>query len=306
MKSSPNSFLSLVETGAACGKFGLHVDDAEQTIVILAIRRHHPEEIDLTAWSGDIRMVSGGYEYDITFADDRRHFRIGFVRVNQLHAERGRGHIDVEIGFLGENGMLVRRPRGPVAWRTERDTGHQTPGLDVLADQNVELALAARPSGSEMQSGILLHVPEGDELNRVSLGDRRRHLCDVATTGACAHLDGGIARHIYRVVLAELISPAFGCDSSDSPEADQARFAISGLETKRGVAFIQDDAAVMQISCGGCAGRDGDGAPSSRRGITDDAAVCGNRLDVHRLEFYRCTRPEASPLTRRSTSATDR
>ena len=123
-------------------EFRLDVDDAVLTIVVLAVRRHHPEEVDGAARRRDVRVVALRHQHDVAFAHDGGDLGLARVGVDQLHAERRRRHVDVEVGLFEHRGVLVRRPRRPVARLAEGDAGHDAAGLDVLADQHVQLALA--------------------------------------------------------------------------------------------------------------------------------------------------------------------
>ena len=57
------------ESGAEAG---LDVDDAELAIVDLAVRRHHPDEVDAVAGRGDVRVIAGRHQHGVAVAHDRR------------------------------------------------------------------------------------------------------------------------------------------------------------------------------------------------------------------------------------------
>ena len=77
------------------------------------------------------------------------------------------------VRFLGHHGVLVRRPRRPVAWLAEGHAGHDPSRLDVLAEEHIEFAARAGPPVAKCRPGSFLHTGERDELTRVVLVDRR-------------------------------------------------------------------------------------------------------------------------------------
>ena len=154
---------------------------------------------------GDVGVVALRHQDDISFAHDRGQLRVPVVRIHELHAERRAGHVDVEVSLLGERRVLVRWPRGPVAWLAERHARHDPPGLDVLARGGYSTpASSASAARGEMQPRILLHVGEFHELNGIPLLDRRRDLRQVTAVGARLDLERRIARHVERIVRARL------------------------------------------------------------------------------------------------------
>jgi hypothetical protein len=56
-----------------------------------------------------------------------------------------------------------------------------------------------------MQTGIRLDVGEANVLDRMTLRYRRGNLREIAAGGAWLHADRGIARHIQRIVAAQLV-----------------------------------------------------------------------------------------------------
>src|SRR3970282_1333246 len=95
--------------------------------------------------------------------------------------------------------------------------------------------------------------------------------------------NGRVAGHIDRVVFAEVVRMAFRLDLRRALQADEARLAILRLEPQRRITLIQNNAAVMEVARGRSAGLDRGGAPFSGRRVANDAALCGNWLDVHRF-----------------------
>src|SRR5258708_12712023 len=106
--------LCWLKARALGGVFGLDVDDAELAILTLAMRRHHPEEIDRAAGRGHVRMIALRHQDEVAFVYDRGKLWRGRVRVDHLNAPGGRGHVDVEGGPFHHLPLPLANPRRPV------------------------------------------------------------------------------------------------------------------------------------------------------------------------------------------------
>ncbi len=124
----------------ACGVLGLHVYHAELAVGHLAVGGHHPQKADGAAGRRDIRMVTGRHDDAISFAYDGDQLGILAVSVHQLNAPSRIGHIDIKVRLFEHGGVLVRRPRRPVAGLAKCYAGDDPAGLDVLSDDNIEIA----------------------------------------------------------------------------------------------------------------------------------------------------------------------
>src|SRR5690349_17549637 len=69
---------------------GLYVDHAELTIDALALRSHHPHEIDGVAGASDVGMVAARHDHDVAVVDHADELRRIAVGVDELHAVGGR------------------------------------------------------------------------------------------------------------------------------------------------------------------------------------------------------------------------
>ena len=159
--------------------------------------------------------------------------------------------------------MFVRRPRGPVAGLAEGDSGHDAAGRHVLAEHDVEIALAGLRAGREVQVRVAADVGEGDELERILAGHGRRNFGEIAAggIGSGGDADSTVARHVERVVGGESERLPGDFDDGLAAEGDQAGFVGAGGELDCRVAGIEDDAAIMQMADGCVAG--GQGAHAS-------------------------------------------
>src|ERR1019366_6370233 len=107
--------------------------------------------------------------------------------------------------------MFVRRPGGPVAGLAESHAGQDAAGLHVLADHDMEIALARRATGREVQVRVAAHCGESDELQRILPRHRSRDLREIAARGILVYgvgygggyADGVISRDVQRIVGGE-------------------------------------------------------------------------------------------------------
>src|SRR5687768_5470812 len=96
--------------------------------------------------------------------------------------------------------MFVRRPGRPVSRLAERDAGENAAGLDVLADQDVQVAPGRGSTGVEVERRVFLNVSEPYELNRILPFDRRCDFGEVAPALFRIDGDGRVAGNVQRVV----------------------------------------------------------------------------------------------------------
>ena len=113
-------------------------------------------------------------------------------------------------------------------------------------------------AGLEVQPGILLHVGEGHELDRVALLDRRRDLREIAAVGArraprTPRRAARRARRRARIWYVDAVrsrpwlSPFRQIRPVSNPPVSTS---------SRRIAAVENDAAVVQVLRGGLAGLD--------------------------------------------------
>ena len=89
--------------------------------------------------------------------------------------------------------VFVGRPGGPVAGLAEGDSGQDAAGVHVLADHDVEVALAGLGAGGEVEVRVAADVGEGDELERILACHGGRNFGEIAGGGI-----GGVATRMSR------------------------------------------------------------------------------------------------------------
>ncbi len=156
-------------------------------------------------------------------------------------------------------------------------------GLDVLADQDVDLALVCLLAGVEVEPWILFHLRERHELHRILLADGRGDLGEIAAVGSGVHLDRRVTRHVERVEPAERERLAVGAHGRGPLQADEAGFELVGVEANRRVARVEDDAPVVQVTqcVRARSNRERAAFPAGR--VANDAGVFRDLLKRHRL-----------------------
>src|SRR5581483_5315958 len=92
---------------------------------------------------------------------------------------------------------------------------------------HVQLSLAPRPAGREVQPRILFDVGETHELQRIAPVDLGRKLGEISLRIG-ADLYRRITRDINRVVLSEHMLPSINCDLCLSRKANQPNLALPG------------------------------------------------------------------------------
>ena len=243
---------------------------------LLAGGGHHPEELDGSAGRRHVRMIALRHQHDVAFADDRRQFRLAIVGVDELNAERGARHVDVEVRFFGELRVLVRRPRRPVARLAERDAGHDAAGLDVLAEQHVQLAPGRVAARMEVQTRILLQLGVRDELQGICALDRRGDFGQI--TAGCA---GGRLRSARRGERTahrngRIVNRSAPTLTAASPLRQIKPVSSVPVSAASLLSGIQNDASVMKVAARpSCRARRSAYVPCARR--CRARCRCGNR-----------------------------
>jgi len=100
-----------------------------------------------------------------------------------------------------------------------------------------------------MQFRVLPDFFVRDKLRRITLLDRRGNFREIATRVVVYFdLDPRVAGNIDGVVLAQLKRFAVGADAGVAVQTDQTGLVIVVAKLQRGIARIQRDASVMQIT----------------------------------------------------------
>src|SRR5215813_15177073 len=103
------------QSAATLIKSRLNSDDAKLAILNFAMCRHHPDKIDRMPWHRYVGMKTSGHHDRITITHNADELGLVRIRVNELHAKRGRRHVIINIKLFEHRGVLVRRPTSPMS-----------------------------------------------------------------------------------------------------------------------------------------------------------------------------------------------
>src|SRR5215471_15939804 len=91
------SLSTRLQSGAGLIKPRLHRHHSELAVLDFAMRRHQPDKIDRMPGHRYIRMIATRHDHSIAVMDHTHKLRLISVRVDELHAKGGRGHIVIDI-----------------------------------------------------------------------------------------------------------------------------------------------------------------------------------------------------------------
>ena len=89
------------------------------------------------------------------FSDDGCHLGWVLLVYTSCTPNAGAGGVDIEIRLFGQDGVLVRRPRRPVAWRAEGHSRISRPASMFLPMRMLSSALVPGPPAAKCSPGSL-------------------------------------------------------------------------------------------------------------------------------------------------------
>src|SRR5215471_560743 len=116
----------------------LHIHYAELPVLAFAMRGHRPKKANWVAGNRNVWMVTAGHQHSVAIPHHGDQFRVVRMVIHQLNAERGRGHVEIDIHLFEHLGMLVRWPTRPVAWLGNSEPCDQPSRFDVFGQQHVQ------------------------------------------------------------------------------------------------------------------------------------------------------------------------
>lgn len=200
-------------------------------------------------------------EFDDAFAHDLNHFRLLKIGVNHLDTKRGRGHINIQIRFFEHPCVFVRRKARPISFGRKSHAAHNSSGFDILAKQNIQIALKRRLSGDKMQRRIFSHIGKRNEFKRIFIFDRRGNFSEITTFAFWLYCDLRISRNINRIIRRKFKTLAADRNFSFAFQTDESGFMFAVLKLQRLIVRTENNPPVMQMPRGG-------GARLARAGLT--------------------------------------
>src|SRR5262249_46035485 len=172
-------FSACFEARASLIEVRLDINDAELTILLLAVSGHSPEKIDAMVWNGDIGVVSAGHENGIAITNDGNELRILGVIIDKLNTICGPGHIEVYVHFFQHDRMFVRRPASPISRIGRSKSEKQPASSNIFADGDIDLAMLPGSAGFETERRVAMDSRIRDIFQRIALVDAGRKFGDV-------------------------------------------------------------------------------------------------------------------------------
>src|SRR5260370_7474761 len=144
-------FSAGLQARTRAAELGLNVHHTVLPVFHFAMRRHGPQETDVVCGRGNIGMIGAGHQHCVALAHHRHQFGLVGIRIHELHAERRRRHFDIDVHLLEHLCVLVRWPTRPVARVGNGEARQHAAGLNILADQDVEVPRGRGSAGYELK-----------------------------------------------------------------------------------------------------------------------------------------------------------